>query len=459
LVQFKLGVCVCLAMLVSVGACSAQVIGDYSRLWPEKKFPPFSYADALAFDGDIAVVGCPVVSLSDTVPGNAYAFDMTTAEQLYRLEPENGHPDDRFGRSVAMGDGLVAVGAVGDDDIDYFAGAAYVFDAQTGQQLYKLYGSDIERNDLFGIAVEVGEGVIAVGTQRDDSSGISSGAVYLFDADTGDQIRKLIPDPSSPQDHFGYSLAIHDGLLIIGAPALSGINPSGYPDPGSVYVFDLHTGQRLHMIVPDDGEDRDNFGYSVAIDDDYLVIGAYFKLRLANYDVDGAVYVYERDTWSFLGKCHPKDHLDRLDEYLGVTVAVGDGIIVAGATGLSDLGRSAGGAVVFDAGTRQEIARLLPTDGAIDEAAAGRSLAMHAKTILMGSHLSVSAPGNRGGAYLFKMPCTADTNLDGTVDHTDYTAWLIAFFAGSYQCDQNNDGVCTPSDFTAWIANFNAGCD
>jgi hypothetical protein len=54
--------------------------------------------------------------------------------------------------------------------------------------------------------------------------------------------------------------------------------------------------------------------------------------------------------------------------------------------------------------------------------------------------------------------CIADTNLDGMVTPTDFTAWLNAFNTNDPVADQNLDGNISPTDFTAWIANFNAGC-
>ncbi|GAB5495582.1 MAG: hypothetical protein Phyf2KO_06620 [Phycisphaerales bacterium] len=54
--------------------------------------------------------------------------------------------------------------------------------------------------------------------------------------------------------------------------------------------------------------------------------------------------------------------------------------------------------------------------------------------------------------------CIADTNLDGSVTPTDFTAWVNAFNNNNAVADQNLDGLITPTDFTAWIANFNAGC-
>lgn len=56
------------------------------------------------------------------------------------------------------------------------------------------------------------------------------------------------------------------------------------------------------------------------------------------------------------------------------------------------------------------------------------------------------------------VPCPADTNNDGQLTPTDFTAWVGAFNTNAPECDQNGDGMCTPTDFSAWIGNYNAGC-
>ncbi len=54
--------------------------------------------------------------------------------------------------------------------------------------------------------------------------------------------------------------------------------------------------------------------------------------------------------------------------------------------------------------------------------------------------------------------CLPDTNGDGSVTPSDFTAWVNAFNNNFPGCDQNGDGACTPTDFTAWVSNFNKGC-
>ncbi|MEM1071804.1 MAG: GC-type dockerin domain-anchored protein [Planctomycetota bacterium] len=55
-------------------------------------------------------------------------------------------------------------------------------------------------------------------------------------------------------------------------------------------------------------------------------------------------------------------------------------------------------------------------------------------------------------------PCRADVNRDGSVDSSDFFAWVTAFLAESYPCNQNSDDVCNSSDFFAWVTVFIDGC-
>lgn len=60
-------------------------------------------------------------------------------------------------------------------------------------------------------------------------------------------------------------------------------------------------------------------------------------------------------------------------------------------------------------------------------------------------------------------PCPADVNGDGTLDDSDFFAWVTAFTATprtpeqEAACDVNRDGSCTDSDFFAWVTFFTGG--
>ncbi|MEM8758537.1 MAG: GC-type dockerin domain-anchored protein, partial [Planctomycetota bacterium] len=54
--------------------------------------------------------------------------------------------------------------------------------------------------------------------------------------------------------------------------------------------------------------------------------------------------------------------------------------------------------------------------------------------------------------------CLPDVNDDGTLDGSDFFAWVNAFSTGGPGCDQNGDGECGSPDFFAWVAGFGQGC-
>ncbi|MEM1072186.1 MAG: family 16 glycosylhydrolase [Planctomycetota bacterium] len=53
--------------------------------------------------------------------------------------------------------------------------------------------------------------------------------------------------------------------------------------------------------------------------------------------------------------------------------------------------------------------------------------------------------------------CPADVNSDGSVNDSDFFAWVTAFTQQSAACDVNLDGSCSDSDFFAWVTVFTSG--
>lgn len=82
---------------------------------------------------------------------------------------------------------------------------------------YKIVASDGSTNDEFGYSISLDNGIGAVGTPFDDDNGSNSGSAYLFDASTGLQIVKLLPSDGTENAEFGYSIAIDNGIVAVGA--------------------------------------------------------------------------------------------------------------------------------------------------------------------------------------------------------------------------------------------------
>ena len=137
------------------------------------------------------------------VPARRISSTPPLANSSANSFPVTEQRNDQFGGSIAIDNGVVAVGAHWDDDNGNASGSAYLFDATTGQQLHKLLPSDGAAGDCFGFSIAIANGVVAVGALDDDDNGTASGSAYLFDATTGQQLYKLLPSDGAAGDMFG----------------------------------------------------------------------------------------------------------------------------------------------------------------------------------------------------------------------------------------------------------------
>ena len=131
-------------------------------------------------------------------------------DQLFKLLPDDGAADDRFGESVGVSGTIAIVGAWQNDDNGSNSGSAYLFDTMTGRQLFKLLADD----------------------------GTESGSAYLFDITTGEQIAKLGAEDGEVGDAFAFRVAIGDDSAVVESP----FDTDNGNDSGSAYLFDAAYG-------------------------------------------------------------------------------------------------------------------------------------------------------------------------------------------------------------------------
>jgi cysteine-rich repeat protein len=116
--------------------------------------------------------------------------------------------------------------------------------------------------------------------------------VFLFNGTTGAHLRTFVSPDGDPGDRFGASLAVTaDGGVIIGAPFASDPEASGH---GSVYVFDLTTGQLRRTYEKDPPAAQDRFGSAVAAAGTRVLIGV--PLDDSGITDGGAAYLYASAT-------------------------------------------------------------------------------------------------------------------------------------------------------------------
>ena len=102
-------------------------------------------------------------------------------------------------------------------------------------QVAKLTASDGVPFDQFGAAVAVSDDTIVVGARRTDVVGSDSGAAYVYkpDGGGGHTETKLVSSDGPINDQFGASVAVDGDTIVVGARRADG----GGADSGAAYVY------------------------------------------------------------------------------------------------------------------------------------------------------------------------------------------------------------------------------
>jgi hypothetical protein len=287
-------------------------------------------------------------------------FLTNVVELATTLTPLTG--GSQYGKSVAIGNGRIVVGAPGynyDDSPVTNSGLVYVYDTNGNQITTITNNKNPAQDTRFGVSVAVGSNIIAVGANREDNS---KGAVYIYDLN-GNFIRRL--QPSSTVGNFGLSVAIGEGflgapILVVGNSLVSTnkiyiyyinsdydetifttsdytvatkvaigngkivVGNGGSGTTGMVNIFDTLGIGRILLY----GYGSTRFGSSVAVGNNLIVIGASDDDTQSNNN--GAVYVYDL-SGSFIRQIFPSDRSAFLG--FGNSVAVSDNRIVVGTFG------------------------------------------------------------------------------------------------------------------------------
>jgi hypothetical protein len=322
-----------------------------------------------------------------------------------RLTADDPAPAADFGRSVAIGGHLVAVGAGGaDTDLAKNAGAVYLFKRQ-GQGYVreaKLIAPDATSGAEFGRAVAIQGNMVIVGARFAQVGAFSrAGAAYIFrKVGRSWYLEAKITSPTpADEDNFGRALAIHGDLLVVTARK-ENINAD---DVGAAYVF-RHAGNNWieeTKLTASDPTPGAYFGQSVAVQGDLIVVGA----RNADPNGAGAIYLFYRsgDEWIEGAKLYPPD--GKTDDQFAFTVDIAGNLIAVGARRADLTGAKDAGAVYLFTFTRDEV-DLVTKITASDATAGdqfGQSIAVTGNFIAVGANRAdIVSNVDQGAVYLFR---------------------------------------------------------
>ena len=169
---------------------------------------------------------------------------------------------------------------------------------------------------------------------------INDNAAYVHESFTGtgsttgigSTFTQIVPSDGAISSDYGYSVAVGSQKIVVGAQN----DDDNGNISGAAYIYDLDGSNEI-KITASDGAANDRFGYSVSVGSGRIVIGA------RGDDIGrGAAYIYDLDG-NQLSKITASDGAS--NDFFGESVAIGNGRIVIGAR-RDDIGR--GAAYIYD---------------------------------------------------------------------------------------------------------------
>ena len=196
------------------------------------------FGATVGVSGETIVVGAPFDDDAGTNSGSVYVFTGDGSggyTQTAKLTPSDAGGGDS---TLAVWGGTIVFGVPSDDEAGVLSGSVYVFaaDGSGGYSETKLTASDAAAVDLFGRSVAVWDDTIVVGAPLDDDARLNSGSVYVYrpDGSGGYTETKLTASDASGSESFGDRVAVWGDTIVVGAPLDGDQGPFG---AGSVYVF------------------------------------------------------------------------------------------------------------------------------------------------------------------------------------------------------------------------------
>jgi len=214
---------------------------------------------------------------------------------------------------------------------------------------------------------------------------------------------KLVPPDVEYEDNFGYAVAIDGDWALIG----STLDDDIAEQSGAVYVYRRESGvwNLSQKLKASDARFGAEFGGALSMDGSLAIVGAASDAPLGINNA-GSAYVFERlgNTWFERAKLWASDASPGAT--LGEAVDISGGVVVLGGARATGVSAFSGLAYVFEGGGSNwvQTARLIPSDAAQGDGF-GDSVAVDGARLVVGaSNADLPTGGNQGVAYVFESP-------------------------------------------------------
>lgn len=315
--------------------------------------------------------------------------------------------DNFYGYAVDTDGQTVVVGAYGDDVGGNFAGSASVFSisGSTTQFVATLRHTNPAALDVFGRSVAVDGQFIAIGSEMRDVQGLNAaGDVSVFQkSSTGAPWQlnaTLVSSSPTVSGRFGASIAIQGDVIVVGSPET--IVTGGPIQRGRVFVYERINSvwQFVKMLEPLDATNQGNFGLSVAVSDGVIVIGAPYVIVDGQFEV-GAVYVSRRISTGWQSASRLEGFPANAGR-AGSSVAIDENRIIVGAPGAGSQSSLNGSAVfVFEpSGSQWQLTQTIYSASPVNGGKFGSHVAIDGELLFVGSW---GSPESSGAHECFKL--------------------------------------------------------
>ena len=257
---------------------------------------------SVAFEGDILAIGAtgpnPGIELLAKETDAVYIFERTSSSantwiERKRLTPSDEDAEYLFGRSIAISGNTIIVSSI---NVKFYAASAYIYERNAGGSnnwglVTKIFADDSINYDIINrsVSVAINKDTAVIGASAGDDNGPYSGSVYVFERNAGGSdnwglVTKIRASDGAPYDNFGISVAIENNTLAVGA-----WGDENGPYSGSVYVFERSDSgwNEIAKLYPDIGL---GFGNRVRISEDTIAVSD------RSGHGRGSVYIFKRLT-------------------------------------------------------------------------------------------------------------------------------------------------------------------
>jgi hypothetical protein len=377
-------------LMLAIGTVTANTAfcawTQTTQLMPSDSAPSNAFGQAVAMQGNIAIVGAPD---ENTLTGAAYVYVQNGGvwTQEAKLVASDATTLASFGGSVALSGNTAIVGAYGWGGAGIYTGAVYVFvrNGSVWTQQAEMHAQDVSTG--FGLSVSLDGNTALVGAWGIGANRQIAGAAYVFvrSGAAWSQQAYLTPSDSNASDQFGHKVVLEGNTALIAAPS-----------EGHAYVFTRSgTGWSQRAILAAPSGSNDEFGYGMALQGSTAMIGAY---SAGSGMYPGAVYVFSGSGATWTQEAVLTSPTTHGIHSCGLAVALSGDTALVGC-GFEDT--DAGEVLVFtlanETWTESEI--LAPSNGTTSDAFGSTGIALSASTALIGAAgLSATAGG---AAYIF----------------------------------------------------------